>query len=48
MTAVACVFNGEKCYIDKLRRYDKIRMKGMPTDVVEHHAKKHNITTFQL
>ena len=57
ITAVACVFNGKKCYIDKLKGYDEdgnvvygyhIRMKGVPTDVVRRKAEIENITPFDL
>ena len=57
ITAVACVFNGKKCYIDKLKGYDRngnevfgyhIRMKGVPTDVVKRKAEIENITPFEL
>ena len=57
ITAVACVFNGKKCYIDKLKGYDEdgnvvygyhIRMKGVPTDVVRRKAEIENITPFHL
>ena len=57
ITAVACVFNGKKCYIDKLKGYGKngnevfgyhIRMKGIPTDVVKRKAEIENISPFEL
>jgi hypothetical protein len=57
VVSVACVFNGKKCYIDKLRGKNKngeleygyhIRMKGVPTDVVVQTANKLNVTPFEL
>ena len=57
VVSIACVFNGKKCYIDKLRGLNKnneieygyhIRMKGVSTDVVIHEASKQNISPFDL
>ena len=57
ITAVAFVFNGIKCYIDKLKGCDSngnevfgyhIRMKGIPTDVIKRKAEIENITPFAL
>ena len=57
ITAVTCDFNGNKCYIGKLKGYDEdgnvvygyhTRMKGVPTDVVSRKAEIENITPFDL